>query len=75
MYAKYAKLRDERGLTDNKVAAMTGITFSTIYDWKYRANKDPNAKLSIDNAMKIARLFNVPVEALLEKDHELNATM
>ena len=44
-------------------------------DWKYRANKDPNAKLSIDNAMKIARLFDVPVEALLEKDHELNATM
>ena len=32
MYTKYAKLRDAKGLNDNKVAEMTGIPASTIYD-------------------------------------------
>ena len=67
MYAKYAKLRDERGMSDNKVAVMTGITQSTIYDWKQRSERDKNAKMSLDNISKIARLFGVPIETFLEE--------
>lgn len=34
MYAKYAKLRDSKGLTDYRVASDTGISPNTISDWK-----------------------------------------
>lgn len=68
MYAKYAKLRDERGMTDNAVAVATGITQSTIYDWKQRTEKDPSASLSIANAAKIAEFFGVPLEYFLKED-------
>ena len=34
MYANYAKVRDEKGLTDYMVAKKANIPHSTIYDWK-----------------------------------------
>ena len=34
MYEKYAKLRDDRNLTDYAVANQTGIAPSTLSDWK-----------------------------------------
>lgn len=66
MYTKYARVRDEKGLTDNKVAELIGLTPSTIYDWKQRSEKNPAAKLSVDNLAKIAKLFEVPIETFLE---------
>ena len=67
MYSKYAILRDERGYNDHQVATATGIPQSTIYDWKQRSERDANAKISIDNLVKITRLFGVPMEAFLEE--------
>lgn len=66
MYLKYAELRDSRGMNDNSVAIKAGITQSTIYDWKQRSEKNPAAKLSVDNLAKIAKLFDVPIETFLE---------
>jgi len=43
MYAKYAKLRDEKGLTDYRVATDTGISANTISDWK-NGNCNPSFK-------------------------------
>lgn len=34
MYEKYAKRRDELGLTDYKVAQMSGVLTSTLSEWK-----------------------------------------
>jgi len=67
MYTKYAKLRDSKGLNDNKVAEMTGIPASTIYDWKQRSDKDSKANLSFENTVKIAKLFEVPVDYFAEE--------
>lgn len=61
MYAKYATLRDKKGLTDYQVAKESGIAFSTIYDWK--ANRStPKA----DKLMKIAKVLGVKVDTLLK---------
>lgn len=68
MYARYASIRDSKGMTDNAVAVATGITQSTIYDWKQRAAKNPKASLSIENAKKIASFFGVPVDELLREE-------
>lgn len=68
MYAIYSKIRDSKGMTDNAVAVAAGITQSTIYDWKQRSQKNPKAGLSIENLKKIAALFDVPVDRLLEEE-------
>lgn len=65
MYTKYAKIRDEHGLNDLKVAEATGIPSSTIYDWRQRSTENPNAGLSVDKLQKIAVLLGVPLEAFL----------
>lgn len=68
MYTKYAKLRDERGMTDNAVAVATGIKQSTFYDWKQRAERDPDASMSIDRMSKIAKYFDVPLDYFKTED-------
>lgn len=67
MYAKYAKLRDSKGMTDNSVATATGIPQSTMYDWKQRAAVQPKASLSLENMAKIANLLGVPIEYFLKE--------
>jgi transcriptional regulator with XRE-family HTH domain len=57
MYEKYVKLRDEKGLTDYKVAKATGISKSTFTDWKSGRSNPKLEKLA-----KIAAVFNVPIE-------------
>ncbi len=34
MYTKYAELRDKKGLTDYKVAQVSGLPMSMFSDWK-----------------------------------------
>ena len=67
MYSKYSKLRDERGANDNAVAAATGIPPTTIYDWKQRSEKNPDAGISIGNIKKIADYFGVTIEYFLDE--------
>ena len=57
MYDRYAKLRDDRDLTDYRVSVDTGITKSTFSDWKHGRSKPKTEKLN-----KLADYFNVPLE-------------
>lgn len=62
MYEKYVKLRDEKHVTDYRVALDTGITRSTFADWK-TGRSEPK----IDKLKKIADYFGVPIEYFLEE--------
>lgn len=61
MYAKYAKLRDERELKDVDVVKATGISSSTLSDWK-AGHYQPKA----DKLQALAKFFNVKIEYFLE---------
>ena len=63
MYQNYEKLRDERGLTDYKVAAETGISQVTLSDWKHGLYTP-----KLDKLLAIAKLFDVPITALINDD-------
>ena len=63
MYDIYAKLRDERGMTDYAVAMETGILAQTLYDWK-AGRSTPK----VDKLLKIAKLFNVTVSDLIQEE-------
>lgn len=62
MYTKYAELRDSAGVKDATVAAATNIPKSTFTDWK-----NGRSKPKLEKLMKIAKYFDVSIEALLEK--------
>lgn len=62
MYKKYAALRDEKGVTDYRVAVETGITKSTFSEWKSGRSKPKFDKLLI-----LAKYFGVPVEYFAEE--------
>lgn len=63
MYSEYAKLRDERGLTDYRVSKDTGVPTATLSDWK-QGVYTPKA----DKMLKLAEYFGVPVETLIKKE-------
>ena len=69
MYDIYAKLRDERGLTDYSVAKETGIATATMSAWKL-GKYTPK----IEKLMRIAKLFNVTVTDLLEDPDAVQKT-
>lgn len=60
MYSDYARLRDEKGLTDYAVAKKIGVGRSTLSDWK-TGKHIPGP----DNLKKIANFFNVSVDCLI----------
>lgn len=64
MYEIYARLRDERGMTDYRVCQETGIPTSAMSGWK-------NGKFTpkVDRMVRIAKLFNVTVDELLGVSH------
>lgn len=57
MYQKYAKLRDEKGVTDYEVSKNTGISTSTLTNWKYGRYTPKIEKIKL-----IADYFNVSIE-------------
>ena len=60
LYEKYAKIREERGLTDYAVAMQTGIATSTLSEWK-TGKHTPN----VDKLKRIADLLEVTVDDFL----------
>lgn len=60
MYSNYARLRDERGLTDYKVAQNTGIATATLTAWKQGKYVPKYDKLS-----KIAAFLGVSLDELV----------
>ena len=59
-YEKYAKLRDEKGVTDYRVSQETGISTATFTSWKQGLYSPKVEKLQ-----KIADYFDVSILALL----------
>ena len=62
MYKKYAELRDKRHVTDYEVAKQTGVSTSTLTNWKY-GRYNPK----IDKIKAIADYFHEPIEYFLEE--------
>lgn len=61
MYKKYAEARDQAGVTDYEVAKQTGVSTSTLTNWKYGRYTPKVNKLK-----KIADFFGKPIEYFLE---------
>jgi len=62
MYARYAELRDQRGMTDYEVSKKSEISQSLFSDWKKRSETDPTASLSFKNLQKVAEVLDVSIE-------------
>lgn len=71
MYAKYARVRDAAGMTDNEVAVKAGITASTIYDWKQRSVERPETELSVPTLVKVAKVLNCTIDELVGEGEEV----
>lgn len=63
MYAKYAKLRDAKGVTDYRVAQDTGIATATLSEWK-----NGTYKPKVDKLLVLAKYFDVSIEELIQDD-------
>ncbi len=63
MYKKYVELRNNKGVTDYEVAKQTGVTTSTLTNWKYGRYKPKVEKLKA-----LADYFGVSVEYLISDD-------
>lgn len=61
MYSKYLELLTRSGKTTAQVCRDTGISESTISNWKNRGGK-----LSVDNLKTLADYFHVSIEYFLE---------
>ena len=60
MYEKYARIRDEKGFTDYAIAMQTGISTSTMSEWK-TGKHTPN----VDKLKRIADFLKVKVDDFL----------
>lgn len=60
------KLREEKGLSQNKLAEKIGVNQTTIARWE-----DDNRVPTIDNAIDVAEALNVSLPDLLGKDLRL----
>lgn len=63
MYKNYEKIRDAHGYTDYRVAKETGISTSTLSEWKANLSKP-----KVDKLLKIADLFGVTVDELVREE-------
>ena len=65
MYSIYVALRDEKNVTDYEVAKQTGVSTSTLTNWKYGRYKPKTNKL-----LAIAKYFGVSLEYLMGAEPE-----
>ena len=65
MYEVYAKLRDEKGVSDGAVASALGFSATTLYDWR-----DGKYTPKVDKLLKLASYFGVSIEEFLEVSDE-----
>lgn len=65
MYERYVELRNQKGVSDYRVAKDTGIPKSTFSDWKSGRSKPKIAKLKI-----LAGYFDVAVVELISATDE-----
>lgn len=67
MYYKFAELLKKNSLTPYRVAKDTGISQSSLSDWKVG-----RAKPKADKLLILAKYFGVTIEYFLEADETLN---
>ena len=65
MYERYVELRNQKGVSDYRVAKDTGIPKSTFSDWKSGRSKPKIAKLKI-----LAGYLDVAVDELISATDE-----
>lgn len=66
-YEKYAALRDMKNLNDHTVAKRANVPKQCISDWKLG-----KTELSLQNVIRIADLFEIKIEEILERKEESN---
>ena len=68
MYEKYAKRRDELGLTDYKVAQMSGVLTATLSEWKkhHESRGEQGYQPKLDKLSAIASALDMKVTDLIE---------
>ncbi len=64
-YKNYEALRNEKGVTDYRVSDDTGVSRSTLSEWK-TGEHTPNT----ENLKKIAAYFNVSLDVLVNEEQE-----
>ena len=69
-YEKYAEIRDSLGMTDYKVAKISGVGTATTSNWK-TGKYTPKQ----ENLQKIAAALGVSMERLLDGDDEEEKVM
>ena len=65
MYKKFAELLEKNNMTAYQVSKQTGISTSTLSEWK-NGNYTPK----LDKLQKIANFFGVTVDYFLEERNE-----
>lgn len=63
MYSEFERLCIENGVTAYKVCQETGLSRSTISDWK-----SGRSKPKVEKLLKIADYFGVPVTTFIRKE-------
>lgn len=68
MYEKYAKRRDELGLTDYKVSQMSGVLTATLSEWKkhYESNGEQGYQPKLEKITAIANALDMKVSDLID---------
>lgn len=67
MYSKFVELLQKRKMTPYQVAKATGISQSTLSDWK-----TGRAKPKADKLLKLAEYFGVTVDYFLKEETNEN---
>jgi transcriptional regulator with XRE-family HTH domain len=68
MYEKYAKRRDELGMTDYRVSQISGVLTSTLSEWKkhYETGGESGYQPKVDKLSSIAKALDMKVTDFLE---------
>lgn len=68
MYEKYAKRRDELGLTDYKVAQKSGVLTATLSEWKkhHETNGKSGYQPKLEKLVVIAKALDMKISDLID---------
>lgn len=68
MYEKYAKRRDELGMTDYKVSKASGVLTSTLSEWKkfYKTDGKSGYQPKLEKLSAISAALGIKVSELID---------
>ena len=62
-------IREQRGLSQNKLAEIVGVNQTTIARWE-----DDNRTPNLDNAIDVSKAFDIPLPVLIGTDLKNNSS-